>query len=322
MAISDFELRKPRDWQAFERAMLVLLRHELGDAGTQLNGRSGQAQSGVDISGQRTSDSRRVGMQCKRHDRSLTERQLRDEVELALTFRPRLDEFILATTAEKDVAIEKAARLITKELRRTSHPMTVSVWSWGDIEQRAAPFPAAIKAFDPTWTSFAEQTQLENRKGFRRLGDKLDKLSPVLKYGHANPQDVRLLQSFRDLVSPDAMRFLAQANFRFPVLLCGMVPFNNISENWLGAHYEFVDPEMQRAFGPVMSAMHEFVELVGSRIFSMDENPNYGSPVTSWDLASGTARDRREGASIINDTAHVLWRAVDKLERLARSKGL
>lgn len=323
MTLAAIEIRKPKDWQAFERAMRVLLKHELGDASTQLNGRSGQTQSGVDISGRRASDDKLVGMQCKRHYRSsITEKKLRHEVKLAHAFQPELDQFILATTAEKDVAIERAARLITRELRRTSHPMEVSVWGWGDIEDRAALHADAINALDPTWNPFAERARIESGTSLRSIEDKLDGLALPLRSTRTSPHDVRLLKDFRALVTPNAMRFLAEADFRFNVRLGGMGPFNEIAENWLGAYYEFVDPELQSAFKPVMTALFKFVELVESRIFPVDENLSYGSPVTSWDFASGTVRERRAGAGIINDTAHVLWRAVDALERVARSKGL
>jgi hypothetical protein len=233
-----------------------------------------------------------------------------------------LDHFILATTAEKDVGIEEAARLITRELRRTSHPMVVSVWGWGDIEERVALYADAINTLDPTWNPFAEQARIEARTGLQSIGAKLDELTLPLKSARTSPHDVRLLHDFRGLVTPYAMKFLAETNFRFNVRLGGMEPFNEIAENWLGAHYEFVDPELQAAFEPVMAALFKFVELVESRIFPVDKNPSYGSPVTGWDIASGTVRERRAGACVINDTAHVLWRAVDALERAARSKGL
>jgi hypothetical protein len=42
-------LSAPKDWQAFERHARLLFESILGDPHTQNNGRSGQAQHGVDI---------------------------------------------------------------------------------------------------------------------------------------------------------------------------------------------------------------------------------------------------------------------------------
>lgn len=43
----------PKDWQAFERKSRLLFQLLLGDPHTQLNGRGGQPQHGVDIFGKR-----------------------------------------------------------------------------------------------------------------------------------------------------------------------------------------------------------------------------------------------------------------------------
>ena len=199
MTLSGTEIRKPKDWQTFERAMRVLMSHNLGDFGTQLSGRSGQPQDGVDIFGRRISDGKLVGMQCKlRYQNRITSSELRREVTRALAFRPALNEFILATTAEKDVAIEELARLITAERRQSSHPLAVSVWGWADIEERVVGFQDAVNAFDPTWNPFAEQARLETRTGIRSVHERLDELTRPSEAWRANPNDAELLRAFRD----------------------------------------------------------------------------------------------------------------------------
>lgn len=53
MTLAGTELRKPKDCYAFERSMRKLMECALTDPNTQLNGRSGQRQHGVDIYGYR-----------------------------------------------------------------------------------------------------------------------------------------------------------------------------------------------------------------------------------------------------------------------------
>ena len=109
------------------------------------------------------------------------------------------------------------------------------------------------------------------------------------------------------------MTFLAHSNFRFTILLSEMEPFTEMAENWLGTRYEFVDLDLQAAFEPLMAALHRFVSLVESRIFPMDENPSYGSPVTAEDKAAGRARARGAGAPRLNKFAPRVWATVGKL---------
>ena len=140
--------------------MKVLMACVLDDPNTAANGRSGQPQCGVDIYGYRDGDVRRlVGVQCKKKlDARVTETELRAEVKKAKKFKPKLAEFILATTAPRDQAIQQVARTITKELASSSHRMTVVVWGWEDIEENAAQYDDAINAFDPTFNPYAKKT--------------------------------------------------------------------------------------------------------------------------------------------------------------------
>ena len=50
---SSISIPKPLNWQDFERNCRVLFKCILDDLNTQLNGRSGQPQNGVDIWGRR-----------------------------------------------------------------------------------------------------------------------------------------------------------------------------------------------------------------------------------------------------------------------------
>lgn len=156
MSFSNTHLPKPKNWQDFEREILILFKYELNDPTIQQNGRSGQGQNGVDIIGNR--EGKWVGIQCKeKFENAVTENELRKEVEKAKKFKPKLDEFFLVTTAPRDQRIQKTARIITDELKKYEHPFKVTVWGWDDIEDSAQLYEKVWKYFDPTYTPFTDK---------------------------------------------------------------------------------------------------------------------------------------------------------------------
>ena len=72
MDINDFQLPPPKEWGKFEDLCLTLYREQWGDPDAQKNGRRGQAQHGVDISGRPQATPGEVhGVQCKGKDNNL-----------------------------------------------------------------------------------------------------------------------------------------------------------------------------------------------------------------------------------------------------------
>lgn len=160
------QIPKPADEQAFERASVVLWRCLLDDPAAQRNGRRGQGQKGVDLFGIRNGDADwHVGVQCKLKGdgKVLTEAEVRDEVQAALTFKPPLKEYYVTTTAPDDVKMQELAREITRELAAAGTPMRVSIWGWNTLEERISEHGAARKAFDPTYTFFSEEILAETK---------------------------------------------------------------------------------------------------------------------------------------------------------------
>ncbi len=153
---------RPRDWQAFERHSRVLFEHILDDPNTQNNGRGGQTQNGVDIFGRRGgANGPMVGVQCKGKEagygRTVTEKELRDEVEKTKEFLPELKEFILITTASDDAKIQEVARLLQAEVRKAGRDLSIAVWGWETVYQRIIQYPQAIRAFHPDATPFTAE---------------------------------------------------------------------------------------------------------------------------------------------------------------------
>lgn len=116
------------------------------------NGRSGQVQHGVDVSGQPNEADSWAGVQCKGKDnyaeKELTENELIAEIEKAKNFVPPLRQWILATSGPKDAAIEELARRITRKNRKNGL-FSVSVWGWKDILERLEEVPEVIEKHYP-----------------------------------------------------------------------------------------------------------------------------------------------------------------------------
>ncbi len=132
-----FTIPPPKDWQTFEALCKDIWSEILSDKNIQLNGRSGQAQHGVDIFGTDRIEGKNYGIQCKQksYSQKLTIDEIQSEVNKAQNFSPKLDVYILATTAFKDQNIETYAREISRQ-NNNNGKFSVYVYGWGDIEAK------------------------------------------------------------------------------------------------------------------------------------------------------------------------------------------
>lgn len=142
------QLRKPANWQDFEQLCKRLwgeiwrVPYEI-----KLHGRSGQAQHGVDICAVPQGQLHYWGIQCKLKDEStgtqLTKAEVEAELTKAHTFSPPLAGFIIATTANKDVALEQAVRELDLTSRQTGGPI-VQLYCWEDIVGLLDQYPPVL----------------------------------------------------------------------------------------------------------------------------------------------------------------------------------
>ena len=133
MTLCAYQLPPPTDWQAFERFTRDLFAAHWADPLTQANGRTGQAQKGVDVFGRNAVTGQLEGVQCKgkdsRYGHSVSVDELNAEVKKALGFTPALSHYYLVTTGATDVSVQEEARRVSEEHAKTGKfPVTVLSW--------------------------------------------------------------------------------------------------------------------------------------------------------------------------------------------------
>lgn len=141
-------LPAPDNWQDFEQICQRLWKEIWCDANTQLNGRSGQPQSGVDVYGKPIYTEFWAGVQCKDKDANLGSKlkasELSAECNKAKSFKPTLNSFSLATTAARDKSIQEHARVLNA---KKTYPFDIHVWSWDDIAAEILARPSILRSF-------------------------------------------------------------------------------------------------------------------------------------------------------------------------------
>lgn len=155
------QIAPPKEWGTFEDLCHVLFKRLWQDPLAQKNGRRGQAQRGVDVFGSLNGDRRHYfGVQCKGKDcnyRSKVEwSEVLTEIAKAEKFSPKLDKWILATTAPTDASLQEAARELSIE-RGKKGLFSVDVLGWEEIQALMAGAPEVIAEFYPEHTEHLPQ---------------------------------------------------------------------------------------------------------------------------------------------------------------------
>ncbi|ADV47114.1 restriction endonuclease [Nitratifractor salsuginis] len=143
-----FELPPPKDWETFEELCADLWSEILKDKNIQRNGRRGQAQNGVDIYGVDDETGERYGIQCKHKTfyKKLDISEIDSEIKKAESFRPRLDKYIIATSASKDVRIENHVRQLNVQ-NFTNGKFSIYVYGWEDILEKIYNYRNILKKY-------------------------------------------------------------------------------------------------------------------------------------------------------------------------------
>lgn len=195
MHLVPFEFTKPKDDSAFEDMCANVYGQVFIDPLPSINGRRGQAQSGVDVFVE--SPSGRFGVQCKRYaDGALKFKQIEEEVAKADKKGARIVRLVVATTAVSDARlIEKVHELSDK--RRAAGEFPVDVQFWEDICRHIGSHPKLLNDYAPNAPGGAFYRQEERGRellgAVEQVGSKVGELAAALPI--ARPDSVNKLVS-------------------------------------------------------------------------------------------------------------------------------
>lgn len=131
-----YQIPRPKNWQDLETLCLALWKKEWNTKSFKTYGRPGQHQDGVDIFG-RYDDGLEIGAiqcKCKEEEKTLTEKNIQDEVDKAKKFKPAIKRYIIATTHDSDVKLDTyVATLCQQNLK--AGLFSVDLFCWQDIEK-------------------------------------------------------------------------------------------------------------------------------------------------------------------------------------------
>lgn len=135
-----------------------------------------------------------------------------------------------------------------------------------------------------------------------------------------HPDDLALVEKLRGLVPPDLRRFLDQHSFGTPFRRAVLTPFTTLYDDWVGADFEFHNPELQAALKEVRAKAGALMRLVDTRIYLMDSNIEMGWPKTDHDLRYGISKETRGYIREMDGAATELGKALDNFVRLTRDR--
>ena len=141
------ELPIPKNWQEFETIVRDAQMQRWKSTSLQKNGRGGQQQHGVDISGP-DEIGRLVGIQCKRYKTILKLKDVTAEIANAEKFNGQLSALFVATTADHDAKLQEQVRQISDK-RVAEGKFAVALLFWDEIVSSLLLNPAVLKAHYP-----------------------------------------------------------------------------------------------------------------------------------------------------------------------------
>ena len=151
------DLPIPESWYEFEDICADLLKRLWHDPYVVRNGWSGQRQHGVDIYGRpvhlKGCGSEIAAAQCKRVE-ELTAGDIRNEIEQATEFAPKLEEYLILTTLKRDASLQEYVRTQDWPINR------VEILFWQDLSLKLSEFDELLQKHFPGW--FQTKTSKED----------------------------------------------------------------------------------------------------------------------------------------------------------------
>lgn len=149
MDFLDKQIAPPASWTKFEDLCRSLFAAVWKDKLAKKHGRSGHAQSGVDVYGSPTDRKGEVhGVQCKGkgapYRAKATTTEVLKELALAETFVPKLGHWTFATTAPDDAKLQAFVRTLSAK-RVAEGKFPIDIIGWGTILGLMAEHPSVIE---------------------------------------------------------------------------------------------------------------------------------------------------------------------------------
>ena len=152
-----FIFPKPSDWNTLEDIVADIFSRKYSNYNFQRYGRNGQRQSGIDIAG--PTESGLIGIQCKHHPTgNISIKEIDAELALSEGFSPKLTEFVIATSADRDTKVHNhVLKLSEKRKKQGKYPITIKFWD--DIYGWLVEFPDLVYKH---FTKYFPVSDLEN----------------------------------------------------------------------------------------------------------------------------------------------------------------
>ena len=175
-SLTTSEFPKPRDDKEFEEMTRDLFAAHWKDDNTQVYGRPGQSQDGVDVYGQPNRSNLYYGIQCKlRSQGVLTQSGIEDEIKKARSFKHKLDTYIFVTTAPRDKTTQDLVEELS-EAEQKRGGFKIQIRFWEDFCSLLAEHPRLIDKHYKTW-AYPLKVQHEPIEAYPLA---IDKDSPLL----------------------------------------------------------------------------------------------------------------------------------------------
>lgn len=161
MDFLDQQIPAPKNWEKFEELTRALFAAVWENPFIQRHGRAGQVQHGVDVFGSpKDKPSHTYGVQCKGKDQLYGTAATADEFDAELAkaerFSPQLSQWVFATTAPNDGALQRhVAAVSERRLRAGQFP--VAVLGWESIVGLLSSHPKVVEEFYPERSSAIQQ---------------------------------------------------------------------------------------------------------------------------------------------------------------------
>ncbi len=148
---------EPKSWEEFEQIARDALAIRWGNPDLSMHGRPGQAQDGVDIYGDNHLGF--VGVQCKNTYDGVKEKTINSEISKAEGFPEKLECLYIATTAPRDVGMQKAVRGLSRS-RESLNKFSVNIVFWEDLTQDLVSVPRVFLKHYPQFSLNYEKQHL------------------------------------------------------------------------------------------------------------------------------------------------------------------